>query len=167
MTEIFSSLYGQPDSQGPAGPSALGFGSGKPQVPQNMGPMCFPHQMMEEGAPVRKPAAMNEPFYLLRELPSETSFYIDFAIIICNKIVSVSFFINSRCYTVVCSCIGRFNITIHPCTYMYDQIYKISWSACMQIAKYDDTICNVIIQALYFAYTFYVFIVIVFTETGR
>ncbi|XP_056312706.1 mediator of RNA polymerase II transcription subunit 19-B [Danio aesculapii] len=71
MTEIFSSLYGQSDSQGPAGPSALGFGSGKPQVPQNMGPMCFPHQMMEEGGPVRKPAAMNEPFYLLRELPME------------------------------------------------------------------------------------------------
>ncbi len=71
MTEIFSSLYGQPDSQGPAGSSALGFGSGKPQVPQNMGPMCFSHQMVDEGGPIRKPAAMNEPFYLLRELPSE------------------------------------------------------------------------------------------------
>lgn len=76
MTEIFSSLYGQPDSQGPAGPSALGFGSGKPQGPQNMGPMCFPHQMVDEGGPIRKPAAMNEPFYLLRELPSERLFVI-------------------------------------------------------------------------------------------
>jgi len=74
MTEIFSSLYGQPDSQGPSGPSALGFGSGKPQVPQNMGPICFPHQMGDEGGPIRKPSAMNEPFYLLRELPSERLF---------------------------------------------------------------------------------------------
>lgn len=73
MTEIFSSLYGQPDPQGPAGASALGFGPGKPQVPQNLGSMSFPHQMVsvDEGAQLRKPAAMNEPFYLLRVLPSK------------------------------------------------------------------------------------------------
>lgn len=77
MTEIFSSLYGQPDPQGSAGASALGFGPGKPQVPQNLGSMCFPHQMVDEGAQLRKPAAMNEPFYLLRELPSKCQCYID------------------------------------------------------------------------------------------
>lgn len=67
MTEIFSSLYGQPDPQGSAGGSALGFGPGK--VPQNL--MSFSHQMVDEGPQLRKPAAMNEPFYLLRELPME------------------------------------------------------------------------------------------------
>ncbi|KAA0722117.1 Mediator of RNA polymerase II transcription subunit 19-B [Triplophysa tibetana] len=73
MTEIFSSLYGQPDPQGPGGASAMGFGPGKPQVPQNLGSMSFPHQMVsvDEGAQLRKPAAMNEPFYLLRVLPME------------------------------------------------------------------------------------------------
>ncbi|XP_066574762.1 mediator of RNA polymerase II transcription subunit 19-B isoform X2 [Amia ocellicauda] len=69
MTEIFS-LYGQSDSQGS---SALGFGPGKPPAPQpqNQVPMAvqIPPQLGDEGPTLRKPAAMNEPFYLLRELP--------------------------------------------------------------------------------------------------
>lgn len=73
MTEIFSSLYGQTEAQGP---SAMGFGPGKPlppPVPQNPVQMAvpIPHQLVDEGPPLRKPAAMNEPFYLVRELPSE------------------------------------------------------------------------------------------------
>lgn len=76
MTEIFSSLYGQTEAQGPSGPSAMGFGPGKPlppPVPQNPVHMAvpIPHQLVDEGPPLRKPAAMNEPFYLVRELPSE------------------------------------------------------------------------------------------------
>lgn len=76
MTEIFSSLYGQNEAQGPSGPSAMGFGPGKPlppPVPQNPVHMAvpIPHQLVDEGPPLRKPAAMNEPFYLVRELPSE------------------------------------------------------------------------------------------------
>lgn len=76
MTEIFSSLYGQTEAQGPSGPSSMGFGPGKPlppPVPQNPVHMAvpIPHQLVDEGPPLRKPAAMNEPFYLVRELPSE------------------------------------------------------------------------------------------------
>lgn len=77
MTEIFSSLYGQTDAQGPSGPSGMGFGPGKPlapPVPQNPVHMAMPipHQLVDEGPPLRKQsAAMNEPFYLVRELPSE------------------------------------------------------------------------------------------------
>ncbi|KAK3573185.1 hypothetical protein QTP86_015100 [Hemibagrus guttatus] len=75
MTEIFSSLYGQTEAQGPSGPSTMGFGPGKPlppPVPQNPVHMAvpIPHQLVDEG-PLRKPAAMNEPFYLVRELPME------------------------------------------------------------------------------------------------
>lgn len=76
MTEIFSSIYGQTEGQGPSGPPAMGFGPGKPlppPVPQNPVHMALPipHQLVDEGLPLRKPAAMNEPFYLVRELPSE------------------------------------------------------------------------------------------------
>ncbi|TSK22559.1 Mediator of RNA polymerase II transcription subunit 19-B [Bagarius yarrelli] len=75
MTEIFS-LYGQTEAQGPSGPSSMGFGSGKPlppPVPQNPVHMAvpIPHQLVDEGPPLRKPSAMNEPFYLVRELPME------------------------------------------------------------------------------------------------
>ncbi|XP_061102829.1 mediator of RNA polymerase II transcription subunit 19-B isoform X1 [Conger conger] len=73
MTEIFSSLYGQNDAQGPPGSSALGFGPGKPPPPptQNQVSMSvqIPHQLADEGPALRKPGAMNEPFYLLREIP--------------------------------------------------------------------------------------------------
>nr|XP_015209457.1 PREDICTED: mediator of RNA polymerase II transcription subunit 19 [Lepisosteus oculatus] len=72
MTEIFS-LFGQSDSQGPPGSSALGYGPGKQPgpPPQNQVSMAvqMPPQLGDEGPPLRKPAAMNEPFYLLRELP--------------------------------------------------------------------------------------------------
>ncbi|XP_069047416.1 mediator of RNA polymerase II transcription subunit 19-B isoform X1 [Lepisosteus oculatus] len=72
MTEIFS-LFGQSDSQGPPGSSTLGYGPGKQPgpPPQNQVSMAvqMPPQLGDEGPPLRKPAAMNEPFYLLRELP--------------------------------------------------------------------------------------------------
>ncbi|KAL6486879.1 hypothetical protein MHYP_G00035050 [Metynnis hypsauchen] len=76
MTEMFSTLYGQADTQGPPGPSAMGFGPGKPLAPpvaQNPVHMSvgIAHQLVDEGPPLRKPGAMNEPFYLLRELPME------------------------------------------------------------------------------------------------
>ncbi|XP_062851408.1 mediator of RNA polymerase II transcription subunit 19-B isoform X1 [Trichomycterus rosablanca] len=76
MTEIFSSLYSQTEPQGPAGPSAMGFGPGKPlapPVPQNPVHMAVPmsHQLVDEGPPLRKSTSMNEPFYLVRELPME------------------------------------------------------------------------------------------------
>uniref|UniRef100_A0A8C9RBU0 Mediator of RNA polymerase II transcription subunit 19 n=1 Tax=Scleropages formosus TaxID=113540 RepID=A0A8C9RBU0_SCLFO len=72
MTEIFS-LYPQSDGQVPPGSSALGFGPGKPPPPppQSGVPMAvqIPHQLGDEGPCLRKPGVMNEPFYLLRELP--------------------------------------------------------------------------------------------------
>ncbi|XP_077091950.1 mediator of RNA polymerase II transcription subunit 19-A [Siphateles boraxobius] len=73
MTEIFSSLYGQNDAQPPTGPTALGFAPGKPPppMPPNQAPVAaqIPAQHGDEGPILRKPGAMNEPFYLLRELP--------------------------------------------------------------------------------------------------
>lgn len=73
MTEIFSSLFGQNETQGPAGSSSLGFGPGKPPppLPQNQVSVAgqMPPQLGDEGPALRKPGAMNEPFYLLRELP--------------------------------------------------------------------------------------------------
>lgn len=72
MTEMFSTLFGQNDAQGPPG-SSLGFGPGKPPppLPQNQVSLTgqMPPQHGDEGPPLRKPGAMNEPFYLLRELP--------------------------------------------------------------------------------------------------
>ncbi|KAM9795337.1 mediator of RNA polymerase II transcription subunit 19-A isoform 1-T1 [Neosynchiropus ocellatus] len=73
MTEIFSTLYGQNETQGPAGSSSLAFGPGKPPppIPQNQVSVTgqMPPQLGDEGPTLRKPGAMNEPFYLLRELP--------------------------------------------------------------------------------------------------
>ncbi|KAM3612519.1 uncharacterized protein V6R79_009574 [Siganus canaliculatus] len=73
MTEMFSTLFGQNDVQGPPGTSSLGFGPGKPPppLPQNQVSMTgqMPPQLGDEGPALRKPGAMNEPFYLLRELP--------------------------------------------------------------------------------------------------
>lgn len=73
MTEMFSTLFGQNDPQGPPGSSSLGFGPGKPAppLPQNQVSLAgqMPPQLGDEGPALRKPGAMNEPFYLLRELP--------------------------------------------------------------------------------------------------
>lgn len=73
MTEMFSNLFGQNEAHGPPGSSALGFGPGKPPppLPQNQVSMTgqMPPQLGDEGPALRKPGAMNEPFYLLRELP--------------------------------------------------------------------------------------------------
>ncbi|KAM8848094.1 mediator of RNA polymerase II transcription subunit 19-A isoform X1 [Synchiropus splendidus] len=73
MTEIFSTLYGQNETQGPAGSSSLAFGAGKPPppLPPNQVSVTaqMPPQLGDEGPALRKPGAMNEPFYLLRELP--------------------------------------------------------------------------------------------------
>lgn len=73
MTEMFSTLFGQNEAQGPPGSSSLGFGPGKPPppLPQNQASMTgqMPPQLGDEGPALRKPGAMNEPFYLLRELP--------------------------------------------------------------------------------------------------
>ncbi|XP_028314509.1 mediator of RNA polymerase II transcription subunit 19-A isoform X2 [Gouania willdenowi] len=73
MTEMFSNMFGQNEAQGPPGSSSLGFGPGKPQppMPQNAVSMAgqMPAQLGDEGPALRKPGAMNEPFYLLRELP--------------------------------------------------------------------------------------------------
>ncbi|XP_026137024.1 mediator of RNA polymerase II transcription subunit 19-A [Carassius auratus] len=73
MTEIFSTLFGQNDAQPSAGPAGLGFAAGKPPppMPSNQAPVAaqIPGQLGDEGPTLRKPGAMNEPFYLLRELP--------------------------------------------------------------------------------------------------
>lgn len=73
MTEMFSTMFGQNETQGPPGSSSLGFGPGKPPppLPQNQVSLVgqLPPQLGDEGPALRKPAAMNEPFYLLRELP--------------------------------------------------------------------------------------------------
>lgn len=73
MTEMFSNLFGQNEGQGPPGSLSLGFGPGKlpPPMPQSQVSMAgqMPPQLVDEGPPLRKPGAMNEPFYLLRELP--------------------------------------------------------------------------------------------------
>lgn len=75
MTEIFSTLFGQNDAQPPTGQTSLGFGSGKPPstMPPNQAPGAaqIPAQLGDEGPTLRKPGAMNEPFYLLRELPGK------------------------------------------------------------------------------------------------
>ncbi|KAJ8247740.1 hypothetical protein GJAV_G00249740 [Gymnothorax javanicus] len=61
------------DAQGPPGSSTLGFGPGKPPPPptQNQVSMSvqLSHPLGDEGPALRKPGAMNEPFYLLREIP--------------------------------------------------------------------------------------------------
>jgi len=66
-------MYGQNEAQGPPGSSALGLRSGNPPPPlqQSQVPMTaqMPPQLGDEGPALRKPGAMNEPFYLLRELP--------------------------------------------------------------------------------------------------
>lgn len=73
MTEMFSTLFGQNEAQGPPGSSSLGFGPSKPPppLPQSQVPLAaqMPPQLGDEGPALRKPGAMNEPFYLLRELP--------------------------------------------------------------------------------------------------
>ncbi len=75
MTEIFSSLFGQNDAQPSTGPAGLGFAAGKPPptMPSNQAPVAaqIPGQHGDEGPTLRKPGAMNEPFYLLRELPGK------------------------------------------------------------------------------------------------
>lgn len=77
MTEMFSTLYGQNDAQGPPRSSSLGFGPGNPPppLPPNQVPMAaqMPPQLGDEGPALRKPGAMNEPFYLLRELPGKVN----------------------------------------------------------------------------------------------
>lgn len=74
MTEMFSTLFGPSDAQGPPGSAALGFGPGKPPPPLPQSQVSMPGQMPpqlgdEPGPVLRKPGASNEPFYLLRELP--------------------------------------------------------------------------------------------------
>ena len=73
MTEMFSTLFGQSDNQGPPGSTALGFGPGKPppSLPQSQASMTgqMAPQLGDEGPVLRKPGASNEPFYLLRDLP--------------------------------------------------------------------------------------------------
>uniref|UniRef100_A0A9J8DCG6 Mediator of RNA polymerase II transcription subunit 19 n=1 Tax=Cyprinus carpio carpio TaxID=630221 RepID=A0A9J8DCG6_CYPCA len=73
MTEIFSTLFGQNDAQPSTGQAGLGFAAGKPPppMPSNQAPVAaqIPGQLGDEGPTLRKPGAMNEPFYLLRELP--------------------------------------------------------------------------------------------------
>lgn len=73
MTEMFPTMYGQNEAQGPPGSLSMGFGPGKLPLPmpQNQVSMAgqMPPQLGDEGPAMRKPGAMNEPFYLLRELP--------------------------------------------------------------------------------------------------
>lgn len=73
MTEIFSTLFGQSDAQAPPSSATLAFGPGKPPhpLPQNATPVPAQHsgQLGDEGPTARKPGVINEPFYLLRELP--------------------------------------------------------------------------------------------------
>lgn len=87
MTEMFSTLFGQNEAQGPPGSSSLGFGPSKPPppLPQSQVPLAaqMPPQLGDEGPALRKPGAMNEPFYLLRELPGIN--YIIFRVFVgCN-----------------------------------------------------------------------------------
>ncbi|XP_063045887.1 mediator of RNA polymerase II transcription subunit 19-A [Engraulis encrasicolus] len=74
MTEIFSTLFGQSETQVPPA-SSIGFGPGKPPPPLPQNQVSMPAQIApqhgDEGpAALRKPGVMNEPFYLLRELPA-------------------------------------------------------------------------------------------------
>lgn len=75
MTEIFSTLFGQSDAQAPPSSAALGFGPGKPPppLPQSAAPVPpqLSGQLGDEGPTARKPGVINEPFYLLRELPGK------------------------------------------------------------------------------------------------
>lgn len=75
MTEMFSTMFGQNEAQGPS----LAFGPGKPPppLPQNQVSMSgqLPPQLGDEGPALRKPGAMNEPFYLLRELPGTVGLF--------------------------------------------------------------------------------------------
>lgn len=79
MTEMFSTLFGQNEAQGPPGASSLGFGPSKPPppLPQSQVPLAaqMPPQLGDEGPALRKPGAMNEPFYLLRELPGRVELF--------------------------------------------------------------------------------------------
>lgn len=79
MTEIFSTLFGQSETQVPPA-SSIGFGPGKPPPPLPQNQVSMPAQIApqhgDEGpAALRKPGVMNEPFYLLRELPGLDIFY--------------------------------------------------------------------------------------------
>lgn len=80
MTEMFSTLFGQSEAQGPPGSSSLGFGPSKPPppLPQSQVPLAaqMPPQLGDEGPALRKPGAMNEPFYLLRELPGTVEYIV-------------------------------------------------------------------------------------------
>lgn len=73
MTEIFSTLFGQSDTQAPPTSAALGFGPGKPPLPQSATPVPaqLSGQLGDEGPTARKPGVINEPFCLLRELPGK------------------------------------------------------------------------------------------------
>lgn len=74
MTEIYSTLFGQGDGQAPPGSAALGFVSGKPPPPLPQSAAPVPPQLSgqhgDDGPAARKPGVINEPFYLLRELPT-------------------------------------------------------------------------------------------------
>lgn len=77
MTEMFSNLFSQNDAQAPPSSAALGFGPGKPAPPhpQSAAPVPPPlsGQLGDEGPTGRKPGVINEPFYLLRELPGKAN----------------------------------------------------------------------------------------------
>lgn len=87
MTEMFSTLFGQNEAQGPPGSSSLGFGPGKPPppLPQNQVSLAgqMPPQLGDEGPVLRKPGAMNEPFYLLRELPGTVGIILTVVCFVC------------------------------------------------------------------------------------
>lgn len=104
MTEMFSTLFGQNEAQGPAGVSSLGFGSGKPPppMPQNQVSMAgqLPPQLGDEGPALRKTGAMNEPFYLLRELPGTLGFFL--------KLLLVTFNLSLKLFFVVSIAAGQF-----------------------------------------------------------
>ncbi|XP_058874853.1 mediator of RNA polymerase II transcription subunit 19-B-like [Acipenser ruthenus] len=72
MIDNFSALFGQSEPSGPPGSSALGFGSAKPptQAPNQVPLLSVPMQQHAGEEGLRKAAAMNQPFYLLREMPA-------------------------------------------------------------------------------------------------
>lgn len=94
MTEMFSTLFGQNEAQGPPGSSSLGFGPGKPPppLPQNQVSMAgqMPPQLGDEGPALRKPGAMNEPFYLLRELPGTVGLLLTAVCFVCYLCVNLN-----------------------------------------------------------------------------
>lgn len=93
MTEIFSTLFGQSDAQAPPSSAALGFGPGKPPPPHPQSAAPVPPQLSgqlgDEGPTARKPGVINEPFYLLRELPGK----LDVMISCCVKTCCVTVYI--------------------------------------------------------------------------